>query len=339
MAGANGDVTKVEQVEPPEEKEKSFYEIEENLVKLCEFLRSNEGPAVREAVEMDKRVYYLKGEKLVNFMVEPKKGSKWPKNLPRFKERHEAIAVCKELCRVQFIHRSEKTGKGELTMSRLRDFDELGYYTWIFEGNKRFKNFMTTALIIGFLACTCFPIWPNFLKTFVWYLSVTMTLFLFFLITCRGFLFLMIWLCGYEFWMFPNLFDESLNFLDSFKPIYSSEKTAKGQLPYRMGVGVAFFGFCYWAITQPSEFEGYKAAQMDFIKDLYKGTLLSDMAHKDKEDIDKPKVLTLDELLKRLDSDDQEDVNEVTDVSEEEELDSLLDNLVEDEEDIFSDEE
>jgi len=82
MAGANGDVTKVEQVEPPEEKEKSFYEIEENLVKLCEFLRSNEGPAVREAVEMDKRVYYLKGEKLVNFMVEPKKGSKWPKKSP-----------------------------------------------------------------------------------------------------------------------------------------------------------------------------------------------------------------------------------------------------------------
>ena len=45
------------------------------------------------------------------------KGSKWPKNLPRFKERHEAIAVCKELCKLQFAHRSEKVGKGELTVS------------------------------------------------------------------------------------------------------------------------------------------------------------------------------------------------------------------------------
>ena len=59
----------------------------------------------------------IQGEKIVNFMLEPKKGSKWPKNLPRFKERHEAIAVCKELCRLQFIHRSEKVGKGELEVS------------------------------------------------------------------------------------------------------------------------------------------------------------------------------------------------------------------------------
>lgn len=41
----------------------SFYEEEEHLTKLCNFLRSNEGPPVREAVEMDKRVYYLKGKK------------------------------------------------------------------------------------------------------------------------------------------------------------------------------------------------------------------------------------------------------------------------------------
>lgn len=39
----------------------SFYEDEKNLKKLCDFLRSSEGPPVREAIEMDKRVYYLKG--------------------------------------------------------------------------------------------------------------------------------------------------------------------------------------------------------------------------------------------------------------------------------------
>jgi len=39
----------------------TFYEDEKNLQKLCNFLRSNDGPAVREAIEMDKRVYYLKG--------------------------------------------------------------------------------------------------------------------------------------------------------------------------------------------------------------------------------------------------------------------------------------
>ncbi len=53
----------------------------------------------------------------MNFMVEPKKGVKWPKELPKFTSRPEAIAVCKELCGRQFMHRSEKVGKGELEVS------------------------------------------------------------------------------------------------------------------------------------------------------------------------------------------------------------------------------
>jgi hypothetical protein len=40
---------------------KDFYEDEKHLMKLCDFLRSSEGPPVREAVEMDKRVNYIKG--------------------------------------------------------------------------------------------------------------------------------------------------------------------------------------------------------------------------------------------------------------------------------------
>jgi hypothetical protein len=40
----------------------SFYENEENLLKLCDFLRTREGPPVREALLMEKRVLYLKGE-------------------------------------------------------------------------------------------------------------------------------------------------------------------------------------------------------------------------------------------------------------------------------------
>ena len=39
----------------------SFYAEDKNLIKLCDFLRSGDGPAVREAIEMDKRVYYIKG--------------------------------------------------------------------------------------------------------------------------------------------------------------------------------------------------------------------------------------------------------------------------------------
>eukprot|EP00980_Cylindrotheca_fusiformis_P012633 scaffold3084_cov144-Cylindrotheca_fusiformis.AAC.81 len=316
----------------------SFYDNEENLKLLCDFLRSREGPAVREALLMEKRVHYLKGEKLVNFLVEPKRGTKWPKKLPRFENRQDAIAVCKELCKLQFILRCEKRGKGELGMTRLRDFDEAGYFTWIYEGDMTQSHMLTAALVVGFLCCVCFPIWPSFLRVFVWYLSVSLLLFIFLLITVRALLFLFVWMVGWEFWFLPNLFDESLGFVDSFKPVISCEPTKPGQLPYRLGVGVAFFSFCYWAVTQPSEFDGFVAAQGDFLKDLYAGTLLSDMSQEDKENIDKPKVQSLDDLLKNLDEEiDKEDV--VGDLEDEEELDSMLDNLIDVEEEIDEEEE
>uniref|UniRef100_A0A6U4IPD0 Translocation protein SEC62 n=1 Tax=Minutocellus polymorphus TaxID=265543 RepID=A0A6U4IPD0_9STRA len=313
----------------------AFYENEDNLKKLCDFLRGKEGPAVREAIEMDKRVYYLKGEKLVNFLVEPKKGTKWPSNLPKFKTRQEAIAVCKELCRLHFIHRSEKRGKGDLTISRNRDFDESGYFTWIYEGDKSFSNMMTTLLVVGFLCCTCFPIWPQFLKVFVWYMSVTLLIFIFFLITVRGAVFLCIWILGFECWVLPNLFDETLGFVESFKPFVSFEPTKEGQLIYRAGIAVAFVSFCYWAVTQPSEFDGFKQGQVDFIKDLYAGTLLSDMSQADKDNIDKPRMPSLDDLLKKLDSSDDEEEEEL---DEEEKVAKMLEDLVGDEdEDIDED--
>ena len=223
-------------------------------------------------------------------------------------------------------------------MMRNRDFDEAGYFTWIYEGDKTMSHLMTAALVLGFLFCVCFPIWPTFLRVFVWYLSVTLLLFIFFLITFRALLFLMVWIVGWELWFLPNLFDESLGFVDSFKPVISCESTKPGQLPYRLGVGVAFFSFCYWAVTQPSEFDGFVSAQGDFLKDLYAGTLLSDMSQEEKENIDKPKMQSLDDLLKSLDAEIEEKKID-GDLDDEDKLDSMLDNLLANEDDADDEEE
>ena len=227
-------------------------------------------------------------------------------------------------------------------MCRVQNFDETGYYTWVYEGDKTMSHLMTTALIVGFLFCVCFPIWPQFLRIFVWYMSVSFLLFIFFFITARAVLFLFVWIIGFECWFLPNLFDETLNFVDSFKPLYSFEPTKPGQLPYRIGVAVAFTSFCWWAVTQPSEFDGFVAAQGDFLKDLYAGTLLSDTSQADKENIDKPKVQSLDDLLKSLEEDEDDKIDLLHnkgDLDNEENLDSLLDNLVDAEEEIDAEEE
>jgi len=126
--------------------------------------------------------------------------------------------------------------------------------------------------------------------------------------------------------------------VDSFKPLYSIEKSKEGQIYYRIGVAVAFFSFCYWAVTQPSEFDGFMVAQGDFLKDLYAGKLLPEKSQKDKENIDKPKLLSLDELLKKLDSGDDELSDVDVEVTEEEKLDSLMESLLKSSEELTEEE-
>lgn len=201
---------------------------------------------------------------------------------------------------------------------------------------------MTAALIGGCIFCCCQPIWPYFLKVFVWYVTVSFLLFIVGLISIRAFIFLCVWILGWELWFLPNLFDESLGFFESFVPVVSCEKTKEGQLMYRLGAGGAFFAFCYWAVTQPSEFEGFVKGNEDFLKDLYAGTLLSDMSQSQKESIDKPKHQNLDELLRDLDELIEREENEDflgLHEDEDEKVDSFLDNLVDDDEEITSEEE
>lgn len=76
------------------------------------------------------------------------------------------------------------------------------------------------------------------------------------------------------------------------------------------------------------------------MKDLYAGTLLSDMSQEQKENIDKPKVQSLDDLLKSLDHEIENDVDDLgADLDDEDNLDSMLDKMVENEEDIDDEEE
>lgn len=60
------------------------------------------------------------------------------------------------------------------------------------------------------------------------------------------------------------------------------------------------------------------------------------MSQESKENIDKPKMDSLEDLLKKLDSSDDEEEN---DLSEAERLDAMMEDLVDEEEYITSDEE
>lgn len=147
---------------------------------------------------------------------------------------------------------------------------------WIWEGDQTMSNWMTGGLIVLFLLVTCFPIWPNILKLILWYISCTALIVIVLTILIRWFMFLFVWIFGYEFWILPNLFDEERTVVDSFKPVYSFEKTGPGQLWWRIAVAGGFAGFVYWAYTQPTEFDAFMQSNRQFVDDLFEGNLLSD---------------------------------------------------------------
>jgi translocation protein SEC62 len=188
-------------------------------------------------------------------------------------------------------------------------FEESGYYTWMYSGNMVWSNIATFLVIALVIICTLMPIWPATAKHVLWYCSVTFLIVIFSLLIMRAVAFVVMWLLGYEFWVFPRLFDESLSFQDSFVPIYTFEKGTAGQGYYRIGAVLGLIGFVYWACTQPTEFDGFIKAQKDFIDDLYSGNLLADVAHDSVAHMDRSKrVPSLEDLLKAMEADEKEKI-------------------------------
>lgn len=176
---------------------------------------------------------------------------------------------------------------------------------------------LVIAVVIGF---TLLPIWPDYAKRILWYFSVTFLIGTLSFCLIRFVLFLMLWVFGYEFWIFPRLFDESLSFQDSFKPVYSFDKGTTGQGLYRMGLIVALVGFGYWAYSQPTEFDGFLKAQTEFIDDLYSGKLIADVAFNPREHMEKhgKRVPSLEDLLKELEKDENSITEKATEQDAEE---------------------
>jgi hypothetical protein len=86
--------------------------------------------------------------------------------------------------------------------------DEL--YVWTFEGSVLWRHILLGGLIGCFLLACLFPVWPDIMKLGVWYLSVTLLLFLFFFFVARGVIFVVLWVCGYNFWILPNILDDEV---------------------------------------------------------------------------------------------------------------------------------
>ena len=61
-------------------------------------------------------------------------------------------------------------------------------------------------------------------QVWMWYLSVTLLVIMVTFLTIRCLVFFFAWIAGYEFWILPRLFDETLAFAESFTPVSSARE-------------------------------------------------------------------------------------------------------------------
>ena len=86
-------------------------------------------------------------------------------------------------------------------------------------------------VVLGSIAWTLQPLWPAFTRVAMWYIAIVASCVigaLLVLLILRWFLFGLVMVATLgkvQFWVFPNLNEEKYGFVDSFKPLYSVERS------------------------------------------------------------------------------------------------------------------
>jgi len=107
-------------------------------------------------------------------------------------------------------------------------WDSNGFYIIDYTGHQGMQYFLLSVIIGAVLIGCLFPVWPFWAKIGGWYCTVIFLTFYFAVQVIRLVLFIVCWVVGSDFWILPNLNDESLGILDSFRPAYTFSKRKDG---------------------------------------------------------------------------------------------------------------
>lgn len=88
---------------------------------------------------------------------------------------------------------------------------EDGHYVWSAEVQSRiWSHFVSFMLVLAVIGVCCFSVWPLSVKLAVWYVSVYLLAAIAALSIVRLILYVLLFIAGYSFWLFPNLFDDKV---------------------------------------------------------------------------------------------------------------------------------
>lgn len=269
---------------------------------LVHHLIASNGVKIRPAVEVGKKaVEYCRATDLVKWVLKHEETlrNKFPncfENPSISLTSKESESLIMDLSRLGFIYRAHykpisnrpteqspqqlqpDSGKmnidssipkwpKRLEMSREQRFDMNSFYIFRYEPKSHWPYIYLALIVAAVLAVCLFPAWPLALKLSTWYLSVFFLTFILGSVVIRLALFTFFWFFGVDFWFFPNLFDEELGVIDSFKPLFTWDKREDdwGMFAARIFLGILMIATGYQLSQTHSLLDVHRFAKQQFL--------------------------------------------------------------------------
>jgi len=141
---------------------------------------------------------------LVRSLREAEDKKKYPKKLLAWEEDSDSDSCqsCDE--------GDKKGGKKKEKKIDFNKLDPTGFYILYLEQSQSSLYFYLVLIIIGILAFCLLPVWPLELKIFIWWVSYILLIIMVGLLIIRWILYGFFLIFGKEFWLFPELFNDSV---------------------------------------------------------------------------------------------------------------------------------
>jgi len=225
---------------------------DKNLEPVIKYVIGKKGIKVKQANEVGKKkVEYFRGKDFVNFLLKDYEKTNRRCHLAIKKylggKVPETEAACVilgvELLNKKFIQRavyqpfgsnqpeSQTAKKWPDRLARVpikEGFDPAGFYIVEYTGAKGMQYFLMVCIVLCVIIGCLFPVWPFWAKLGGWYCVVMLSTVYFAVQIIRLALFIVLWVIGTDFWLLPNLNDDSLGVIDSFRPAYCYRKRKDG---------------------------------------------------------------------------------------------------------------
>ena len=194
-----------------------------NLVKLCDFLQSAKSKLKTRAGQIkDQRITFFKGKHGVNALCRnaisttPQKEGEMT--------RQQGNQDFQMLVDAQMIIRVLKSeGTKILTVSPTPKFNDQDFYVFLYAGSQTWNRLMGFGVLALIFVGVLYPVWPQFMRTGVYYISTLVMGFIAFVLglgVIRAILWLiLVMVLGQGGWLFPNLFAD-VGIIESFFPLW-----------------------------------------------------------------------------------------------------------------------